>query len=64
MMDKDFEFKEKYHNDVFLARGGILETSTILELRFNEILLKIGKKESLENIGFRKKAGLVEELML
>ena len=64
MIDKDFEFKEKYHNDVFLARGGILELSTILELKFNEILLKIGKIETLKNLPFRTKARLVEDLML
>lgn len=64
MIDKDFEFKEKYHNEVFLARGGVIEISTILELKFNEILLKIGKKESLKYLHFGDKAKLVEDLML
>jgi len=64
IIDKDFEFKKKHHNEVFLARGGIIETSTILELRFNEILLKIGKKESLNNLSFKSKAKLIEDLML
>lgn len=62
MIDKDHEFKEKHHKDVFLARGGVLELSTIMEKRLNEILLKIGNVEIPDH--FRTKAKLVEDLML
>jgi len=63
MIDKDYEFKEKYHKDVFLARGGVLEISTIIEKKFNEIILKIGKK-SPKKMRFNDKAKYVENLML
>jgi len=62
MIDKDEVFKKKHHRDVFLARGGVLEMSTLMEKRFNEILLKIGKIKLPG--GFMTKAKFVENLML
>ncbi len=62
MIDKDREFKEKHHREVFLARGGALELSTMMEKRFNEILSKIGKEKIPYH--FMTKAILVENLML
>ncbi len=64
MVDKNDEFKKKHVNDVFLARGGFIELSTIIEKKLNEILLNIGKKKNLKGMWFKKKAKSVEDLML
>jgi len=49
-------------NKVFLARGQVLELSTIIEISFNELFFNLGYKKIPSD--FMKKAKLVEELML
>ena len=47
--------KEKT-KQVFLARGQVLELSTIIESSFNELLSNFGGKQNLKNKKFMEKA--------
>lgn len=54
-------FEENF-NKIVKGRGYVLELSTILEIAFNEMIVKICKKE-IHNIPFMKKAKIVKKLL-
>ncbi|MDP3966234.1 MAG: hypothetical protein Q8Q04_01750, partial [archaeon] len=56
-------FKENI-NKIFLARGNVIELSTIIEVSFNELLFQIDKEKYDKKDRFMSKAKRVEELML
>ncbi len=54
--------EENFHK-IVRARGTILELSTILDIAFNEILLKVAKKERIDKLGFKTKAKFIKNLL-